>query len=75
MVLHIINHFESENGISTLEERTPFHTFEDAVEYYNNLWSQYKDRDGFAEKNGELSFSVVQDNLSVSVAYEIKNVG
>ena len=72
MVLHIINHFESEFGISTLDERTPFHTFEDAVEYYNNLWSQYKDREGFAEKIGELSFSVEQDNLSVSVAYTKK---
>ena len=74
MVLHIINHFESEFGISTLDERTPFHTFDDAVEYYNNLWSQYKDREGFTEKIGELSFSVVQENLSVSVAYTTKEI-
>lgn len=74
MVLHIINHFESEYGIATIEERTPFHTFEEAVEYYNNLWSQYKDREGFAEEKGALSFSVVQENLSVSVAYTTKEV-
>lgn len=74
MVLHIINHFESEYGIATIEERTPFHTFEDAVEYYNNLWSQYKDREGFAEKVGELSFMVEQENLSVSVTYTTKEI-
>ena len=74
MVLHIINHFESEFGIATIEERTPFHAFEDAVEYYNDLWSQYKEREGFAEKIGELSFSVVQENLSVSVAYTTKEI-
>ena len=76
MTLYIVHHFESEFGISSLEEHTPFHSYDEAVEYYNRLWSMYKDRPSFKEKVGELCFSVGDylDDHSVSVWFEEKNL-
>lgn len=75
MLLHIIHHNESKNGVETLAESTPFKTKDEAIEYYNRLWSEYKDQKGFTEKVGNLNFSIESDNHLVSVAYVMKDVG
>lgn len=67
MTLYIINHVESEYGIETLDERTPFHSKDEAIEYYNNLWARYHNEPTFTEKAGELHFSVDREELFVSV--------
>ena len=67
MTLHIVNHLESEYGIETLDERTPFHSKDEAIEYYNNLWAMYHNEPTFTEKIGDLHFSVDREEFFVSV--------
>jgi hypothetical protein len=64
MTLTFVEQTISVDGVVMSYEKTPFHDRNDAVDYYNKLWLEYKNESGFKEDG--LSFSV-GDSIHVRV--------